>query len=238
MAQAALVTGGAKRIGFAIACALAEQGYDIALHYHTSRPEAEQSAERIREIGRRCILFPCDLVDAGDVASLVPAVFDKLPECRILVNSASIFERAHLAETDVDLFERHFNVNFKAPFFLSKDFAARCHRSGHIINICDTKIEQELTPFFVYSLTKKALYAFTRMAAKELGPAVRVNAVAPGMILPSKGFREEDLIRMSKKLPLERKGDTGDVASAVLFLVRNEYITGECIFVDGGEHLH
>jgi pteridine reductase len=237
MTQAALVTGGAKRIGFAIANALAEQGYDIALHYHTSRSEAEQSAERIREKGRRCILFSCDLNRAGEVASLIPAVFKELPECTVLVNSASIFERAHLLETDAEMFERHFNVNFKAPFFLSKDFASRCG-SGNIINICDTKIAQELTPFFVYSLTKKALYAFTRMASKELGPTVRVNAVAPGMILPSKGFGEEDLIRMSKKLPLQKKGEAEDVASAVLFLLRNEYITGQCIFVDGGEHLH
>ncbi len=237
MTQAALVTGGAKRIGFAIAAALAERGYDIALHYHSSRSEAEQAAESIQKKGRACVLYPCDLNRIEDVLALIPAVFERFPGCRLLVNNASIFERAKLMETDPDLFERLFNINFRAPFFLSKIFASRC-RSGVITNLCDAKISKEMTSYFMYSLTKKMLYEFTRMAAKELGPEIRVNAVAPGMILPSMDHTEDDLKRMSLKLPLQRKGDESKVVSALLFLMQNEYVTGECIFVDGGEHLH
>lgn len=232
-----MVTGGAKRIGFAISCALADLGYDIALHYHLSQAEAEQAAEIIQKKGKQCVLFPCDLNRIDDVLSLIPSVFKVFPDCRLLVNNASIFERAHFMETDPEFFEKHFNVNFRAPFFLSKLFAAQCSL-GQIINLCDAKISKEMTSYFVYSLTKKMLYEFTRMAAKELGPNIRVNAVAPGMILPSTLHNEDDLDRMSRMLPLQKKGDETKVVSAIDFLIQNEYITGECIYVDGGEHLH
>lgn len=231
------MTGAAKRIGAAIAKALAEQGYDIALHCNTSRNEAEATAAEIRNTGRACEVFPCDLADSKQASGLVPAAFQRFPGCNLLVNSASIFERGHLMETDHELFDRHWNINFKSPFFLTRDFAQRC-KSGQVINLCDTKIAEDLVSYFVYTLTKKALYAFTRMAAKELGPGIRVNAVAPGMILPSKGHTDEDLVRMSMKLPLGRRGGEDRVVSAVLFLLGNDYITGECLFVDGGGHLH
>jgi NAD(P)-dependent dehydrogenase (short-subunit alcohol dehydrogenase family) len=237
MQQAALVTGGAKRIGASIVKALAARGYDIALHYGSSGDEAEGVAETVRNFGRECELFACDLASAEQTTQLVPSVFERFPGCSILVNNASIFERARLMETDFGVFDRQWNVNFRAPFFLSRDFAARC-KSGQIINLCDTKVTEELVSHFVYALTKKTLYAFTRMAAKELGPAIRVNAVAPGMILSSKDHTDENLVRMSRKLPLQRKGDADHVVSAVLFLLENDYITGECIFVDGGGHLH
>ncbi len=237
MKQAALVTGGAKRIGAAIAMALSKHGYDIALHYHASRTEAEKTAGAVRQTGSACELFACDLADMDQVASLVPGVFRRFPGCSLLVNNASIFERAGFRETEPALFDRLWNVNFKAPFFLARDFAGHC-RSGQIINICDTKITEELVSHFVYALTKKALTDFTRMAAKELGPAIRVNALAPGMILSSKDHTDEDLVRMSRKLPLQRKGNADQVVSALLFLMDNDYITGECIFVDGGGHLH
>jgi pteridine reductase len=237
MKQAALVTGGAKRIGAAIATALSKHGYDIALHYHASRPEAEQTAEAVRRSGAACELFSCDLADPDQAASLVPGVFKRFPGCSLLVNNASIFERAGLRETNPGLFDRLWNINFRTPFFLTRDFAGLC-RSGQIINICDTKITEELVSHFAYTLTKKALYDLTRMAAKELGPAIRVNALAPGMILASRDHTDEDLVRMSKRLPLQRKGNADQVVSALLFLLDNDYITGECIFVDGGGHLH
>ena len=236
MTPAALVTGGAKRIGLAIATALAERGYDIALHYRSSREEAERAAETIRRSGRSCGIFPCDFNRTEEVLNLVPRVFERFPGCRILVNSASIFERGFLKDTTEDLFDRHLRVNLKAPLFLTRAFAAQ-GSSGLVVNLCDAKITGELTAYFAYSLTKKALHAFTLMAAKELGPRIRVNAVAPGMILPSTEHSEDDLVRMSKKLPLRRKGDVRYVVSAVLYLLDNDYVTGECLFVDGGEHI-
>jgi NAD(P)-dependent dehydrogenase (short-subunit alcohol dehydrogenase family) len=141
-----------------------------------------------------------------------------------------------MMETDSVFFDRHFNANFKAPFFLSRDFARQCDK-GHIINILDTKISGILIEYFVYTLTKKALYEFTHMAAKELGPAIRVNGVCPGLILPSAYREKEDFEKMGQRVPLKRTGNTESVVSAIRFLINNTFITGECIFVDGGEHL-
>lgn len=232
----ALVTGGAKRIGRAIVLSLAEKGFDVALHYSSSRSEAEEVAEAIKKIGRQCHLFRCDLNDMKDVSSLIPQVFKRFPDCRLLVNNASVFGRARFTETDEALFDHHFNVNFKAPFFLSRDFAEHC-KEGQIINILDTKVSCILIDYFAYTLTKKALLEFTKMAAKELGPRIRVNGICPGLILPSSELSEEDFQELGGRIPLRRTGSPESVVSAIHFLIDNTFITGETIFVDGGEHL-
>jgi len=233
---AALITGGARRIGRAIVLSLAEKGFDVALHYRSSRSEAEEVAEAIKKIGRQCHLFRCDLNDMKDVSSLIPQVFKRFPDCNLLINNASIFKRARFTETDEPLFDRHFNINFKAPFFLSSDFAKHCSE-GQIINILDTKVSRALIEYFVYTLTKKALSEFTRMAAKELGPRIRVNGICPGLILPSSELSEEDFQELGGRIPLQRTGSPESVVSAIHFLLDNTFITGETIFVDGGEHL-
>ncbi|MFQ5795095.1 MAG: SDR family oxidoreductase [Candidatus Bipolaricaulia bacterium] len=234
----ALVTGAAKRVGRAIALTLAENGYNIALHYRGSSDDAQALARKIEEVGREYHLFRSDFNDMKDVAALIPAVFDVFPDCNLLVNNASIFQRAPLVETDEQLFDRHFNINLKTPFFLSRDFARHLQgQEGQIVNILDTKITKNFTEYFVYTLTKKALFEFTKMAAKELGPHIRVNGVCPGLILPPPGKDKAYLDQMSQRIPLQRKGDPESVASAVSFLVGHRFITGEWIFVDGGEHL-
>ncbi|MDE0343168.1 MAG: SDR family oxidoreductase [Deltaproteobacteria bacterium] len=233
---AALVTGGAKRIGAAIATALARHGYDVALHYHTSAEAAERTARDIEDCGRRCRLFRCDLNDHDETAALVPRVREQFPRLNVLVNNASVFESATLRDTGRDLFERHFNIHFKAPFFLTQAFAEACS-DGHVVNILDTRVRGSDPRHAAYTLSKKALLELTRMAARELGPAVRVNAVAPGMILPPPGGVVDELERRSAGLPLKRIGDTANVVAAVLFLIDNPFITGECVYVDGGEHL-
>jgi pteridine reductase len=237
MKKAALVTGGARRIGKAIAFALAEEGYDIALHCSRSEAEAVRTAKAIQRGGRECEIFSCDLSNTAEAAGLVPAVRQRFPVCRLLVNNASVFERGTFMETDMVQFDRLMQVNLKAPFFLTQSFASH-FKQGHVVNLCDAKIASAFISHFVYSLTKKTLFEFTRMAAKALGPDIRVNAVAPGMILPSREFGEADLIRLSRSIPLQRKGDVENVVSAILFLEKNSYITGECIFIDGGESLH
>jgi pteridine reductase len=236
MKKAALITGGARRIGKAVALALARKGYDIALHCNRSEAEAVATAKSIRREGRTCEVFVSDLSDDAGLSGLIPAVHKCFPYCMLLVNNASVFERASFAETDPERFDRMMRIHVKAPFFLTQSFASH-FGAGHVINFCDAKITSAFVSHFAYSLSKKTLFEFTRMAAKALGPSVRVNAVAPGIILPSREFNEADLVRMAMKIPLQRKGDAGDVASAVLFLDENPYITGECIFVDGGENL-
>jgi NAD(P)-dependent dehydrogenase (short-subunit alcohol dehydrogenase family) len=237
MNQAALVTGAAKRIGRQIALALAGEGFDIALHYNTSPRDAETTAQEIRALGRRCELFAADLGDSAQVQKLVPAVFDKLPGCNLLVNSASIFQGGKITGTEEPLYDRLFDINLKAPFLLSRDFARRCS-SGHIVNLLDTKVAKSSSLYFAYTLTKKALAEFTTMAARELAPAIRVNGVCPGLILPPPGQTQEYLRKLAPSVPLQRVGNPEMIASAVLFLVKNDYITGQFIYVDGGWHLN
>ena len=232
----ALITGGAKRIGKAIALHLAESGYDIALHYNHSDEDAHVTAGQIEETGVQCHLFCCDFAEMNQVHGLIAEVFRCCPDCNVLINNASIFERCCLLKTDEELFDRHFQINFKTPFFLTRDFA-RLAGQGNIINIIDTKAYRTVTKFFAYTLTKKMLLEFTRMAAKELAPRFRVNGVAPGVILPPQGDNEEYLKKRASELPLKDHGDTGSVVSAISFLLQNPFITGHCIVVDGGEHL-
>lgn len=233
---AALVTGGARRIGAAIARALAQRGYDVALHYLSSREPAEHIAREIEGMGRRCRLFRCDLSDHDATAELMPEVREHFTDLSVLVNNASIFERGTLRDTGRDLFERHFNINFKAPFFLIQAFAEGCAR-GQVINILDTRVSRSDPHHAAYTLSKKALLELTRMAARELGPGIRVNGVSPGMILPPPGGVVDELERRSAALPLQRIGDTDNLTAAVLFVLDNPFVTGECIYVDGGEHL-
>jgi pteridine reductase len=234
--QAALVTGGARRIGRAIALFLAEKGFDIALHYRSSEKEAKKVARIIEKKGNQCRLFYSNLNNMKEVISLIPSVIDQLPNLSLLVNNASIFSRANFMNTDQDLFDHHFNINFKAPFFLSQNFARHC-KYGQIINILDTKISKALNEYFVYTLSKKTLFEFTKMTAKGLGPRIRINAIAPGLIFPSSGMSEKRFKEMGKWIPLQRTGSPQAVVSAIDFLLNNTYVTGECIFVDGGEHL-
>ena len=233
---AALVTGGAKRLGRAIVLSLAEAGYDIALHYRSSHRDAESAADAVYTLGRTCQLFRCDFNDQKNVDTLIPRVAEVFPDCRVLINSASIFERASLVKTDSDQFDRHVQINLKVPVFLTQAFA-RYFGHGHVINMLDTKVARTVTHYFVYTLTKKALADFTKMAARELGPDIRVNGVSPGIILPSLYHSDLDHQRMAKRLPLKRKGEPDHIVNAIRFLLQNDYITGANLFVDGGEHL-
>ena len=169
MEKAALVTGGAKRIGRAIALSLHEMGYRVALHYNTAREEAEETAEVIRNRGGVCSLHQCDFVDTRNTEVLIEAAAARFPDLNLLINNSSIFSRAYLKETDTDELHEHLMVNCCSPLILLRDFGRICGR-GSVINILDTKINQNHTPYFSYSLSKKALAAATRLAAKEFAP--------------------------------------------------------------------
>lgn len=236
MTNSVLITGSSKRLGKSMALSLAKKGYSIALHYHTSQSEAEKTAIEIREHNVECRIYPADLNKPDDVIALIPNVLQDFPDLNLLINNASLFIRSHLIDTDSELFDRIFNVNFKAPFFLTRDFADYCD-GGHIINMLDTKVSKNLTAYFVYTLSKKALLEFTKMAAKELGPDIRVNGICPGLILPSVSSSQKEFEKMGLKIPLQSTGDPSSIISAAHFLIDNNYITGETIYIDGGEHL-
>ncbi len=231
-----LITGGSKRIGRTIALHLAHFGYSIALHYNHSRKDAEALARIIKTLQVRCDIFEADLENAKDVAALIQQVRKKFPNLQALINNASIFEKSTLREGDIKDFDQEFAINLRAPFILCSQFASLI-KEGTIINILDTNISKDKGGHFSYLLAKKSLADMTRLAALELAPEIRVNAVAPGLILPPESQGKDYLDRLAKNIPLKRKGEPTDIAKAVQFLLENTYITGQTIFVDGGEHL-
>ena len=236
MNSTAIVTGSAHRIGRAIALALARDGYNIIIHYNKSIHAAKEVEHTITKMGRKCQLISCDFSNMKQVSLFIHRAFEFFPDCDLLINNASIFERGRLMDTDEDMLDRHLNINLKTPLLLTQEFA-KCTSSGHVINILDTKISRVLIEYFAYTLSKKALADFTKMASKELAPAIRVNGVCPGLILPPPGEDDEYLEKLSKNIPLERRGNPEQVISAIQFLVKNPYVTGQFIYVDGGEHL-
>ncbi|MCC6711741.1 MAG: SDR family oxidoreductase [Candidatus Dadabacteria bacterium] len=236
MGKAALITGGGLRLGKAMALTLAEMGYDIALHYNRSRDESERAADEIKTLGSECEIFQANLLDMEEIDTLVPRVFDVFPECSVLINSASVFEDVPFHDVTEESFDRDMTVNFKAPFFLSQGFSKE-PASELIVNMLDSRISKNETDHFVYNISKKALRDLTLMAAKALGPKVRVNGICPGPVLPPPGKSEDYLIRISGDTPIGKPGSPDYITAALKYIIENTYITGECLFVDGGQHL-
>lgn len=233
---AALVTGGAIRLGRALALALADAGYDIALHYGMSAAAAAETAEEIRRRGVACRTFPCDLSDVAQLEHVMADAVTAFPNLTVLVNSASAYTQASIAETTPAMFAAQFDVNLRAPFFLTQAFAARVDH-GSIVNIIDNKIGYHQFDYAAYLLSKKALAEFTAMAAVEFAPRIRVNAVAPGVVLPAQSRTDEYIAWRLEGIPLRMQGDTGHIAAAMLSLLANEFMTGQVLTVDGGESL-
>lgn len=237
MNKAALITGGAKRIGKSVALDLAEKGYDIAIHYNSSEKEAIETKSEVEKKGVSCKIFSCNLENTGESIELFYQVFESFPGLNLLVNNASIFDNIDFFEVTPEYFDKDFAINFKSPFFISQAFA-RSTEKGHIINFLDTRVNRTAVQHFVYNLSKKCLYHFTRMAAKRLAPEIRVNGICPGPILPPPGESENYLDKIIDMVPMKKTGNTDNILSAMNYLLENDYITGECLFVDGGKHLN
>jgi len=232
-----LITGGAKRIGKSIVYKLASSGYNIALHYNKSKKDALKIKNKLKNKYKViCEIFKIDLSNEKQTAKLIKMVLLKFDKIDILINNASIFFRSNIINTDLKLYNMTMNINFKAPFILSRDFAVKL-KTGLIINILDTKIEKNNSSYAVYTITKKALKSLTFMCANEFGPHIRVNGIAPGIILAPEGKSDEYLDKMAEKIPLKKKGSLDDINNAVEYLIKNEYITGQIIYIDGGQHL-
>lgn len=234
--QAALVTGGATRVGRFFALHLARRGYDIALHYHHSAAAAEETAATIRHQGRDCETFACDF-RTGDVEGLIERVIARFPALALLVNSASTYAPGDIRETAREQLETQFGVNLFAPFLLTRAFGRRVD-AGEIINIVDNKIAFEQHAYAAYLLAKKSLAELTRMAAIELAPAIRVNAIAPGVILPAAQRTSDYLAWRYAGIPLARQGEVEELGQALDYLLDNRFATGQVLFVDGGESVN
>jgi len=235
-AKAALVTGGAKRIGAAVCVRLAGMGYDIALHYGNSAEDALKTAALVREKGVGCRLFRADLSKPANARKLVERASRKFGGLSVLVNNASVFNKSEFGEITERMLEDEMAVNFKSPFFASQEFA-RQNISGLIINMVDSRVAKNQTMHFAYNISKKCLYNFTLAAAEALGPEIRVNAICPGPILKAADSEEKFFRKIAGETPLGKVGETGHINLAVEYLVNNSFVTGETLFVDGGQRL-
>lgn len=234
--KAALITGGAIRLGKAIAITLAKAGYDIIIHYNSSAGPAEETAEEIKTLGVKCQIIQTNLSDYEQVTSLIKKAKDTFSHLSLLVNSASGYTQARILETTEDIFDTQFGLNIKAPFFLAKAFKEEVNQ-GSIVNIIDNKSGFNQYQYAAYLLGKKSLLEFTKMAAIEFAPEVRVNAVSPGVVLPAKTRSQEYIDWRLNAIPLKKQGSPADIGSAVLFMSENEFVTGQHITVDGGENI-
>lgn len=234
--HAALVTGAAVRIGKGLALKLAELGFSVALHYNHSDKDVREVARLIKKKGGRCEIFQCDLADAEETKLLIGRVRERFPKLNLLINNASIFEKSDLTTASLDSLRQHFVINFDAPYILTCAFAEEC-KAGQIINILDTNVVKNKSTYATYLLSKKALAELTKLSAVLLGPKIRVNAIAPGLILPPPNGTNAYLLKRAQEIPLKRKGDMATITQCLQFLVENHYLTGQILFNDGGEHL-
>ncbi len=237
--KVAMVTGGAVRLGKALALALAEQGARLVIHYGSSAGPAQETVGQIQAMGREALAIQADLSRSGQAGAVLDDVISHFGQLDILVNSAAIFEPGNWEDTSEESWDRHFAINLKSPFFLSQAFARHVgrERAGHIINIADWRGARPGTDHVAYTLTKAALIAMTKSLAQALAPNIQVNAIAPGLILPPPGQNQSYLERQACTVPAQRAGSPKEIARALVFLVRSDFVTGELVFVTGGQHL-
>ncbi len=237
--RVALVTGGAQRLGRAIALALADAGFDLAVHCHSSADAAEQTATAIRARGRRAVVLTADLTDEAAARGLLAATTTVLGPVGVLVNNASTFERDEWHDATRASWDRHIETNLRAPFVLMQAFALALPAAaeGVVINMLDQRV-WSLTPHFVsYTVSKAGLWTLTRSMALALAPRIRVNAIGPGPALASSRQTAAQFARQSELTPLGRGTGPDEVARAALAILALPAMTGQMLALDGGQHL-
>ncbi len=236
--RVALVTGGAKRLGRTVALRLAHEGADVAIHYGKSATEARELVGEIEKLGRQAAAFSAELTDVSAIQKLVADVASHFGRLDILINGAANFLSTKFGETTEQSWDASLDTNLKAPFFCSQAATPHLAKSGRgvIINFADIGGLLGWQEFLPHSLSKAGIILMTRVLAKELGPAVRVNAIAPGTItMPGDPPEwEEDFIR---RAPLRRSGRPEEIADAVFYIVTAEFMTGHVLILDGGRTL-
>lgn len=237
--QIAFVTGGAKRLGRAIALRLAGAGWDVAIHCHSSIDAAEATAAEIRALGRRALVLQADLGQEAEVELLLPAIGRDLGPVSCLVNNASVFEMDKVDTATRESWDKHIETNLRAPLVLSQAFARQLPTGmpGNIINMLDQRV-WKLTPYFLsYTVAKMGLWTLTRTLALALAPQIRVNAIGPGPTLPSPRQSPEHFAAQSAAMPLGHGATPDEIAAAALYILSSPSMTGQMIALDGGEHL-
>jgi pteridine reductase len=233
----ALVTGGAHRLGRAIALELARLGFTIAIHYYQSEDAARETAEALRQTGAAVHLFRADLRKPDQIEGLFAGAAAIGAPLQILVNSAAVMPRKTALEISASEWDDTLALNLRAPLLCAQQAAALMTEGGSIVNLTDTGAQKTWSGYAAYVVSKSALETLTRLLARSLAPRIRVNAVAPGLVLPGADTSPADWERLIARVPLQRAGLAEEVAQTVAFLVQNEYITGQTIIVDGGYQL-
>jgi NAD(P)-dependent dehydrogenase (short-subunit alcohol dehydrogenase family) len=241
MSPLALVTGAAHRLGKVFALTLARHGFDIVLHYHQSLEAARQTQAEVESVGRGAILLQADLTNPDEIQSLLSQLdsilYPSAFSLQVLVNSAALMPSGNVDLLSVENWDISLDLNLRAPFLLAQECAGKMTDGGLIVNITDVGAQKAWSRYPSYTVSKAALESLTRVLARAFAPKIRVNAIAPGLVLQSDIVPEEEWQKLVNRIPLKRPARTEEVASALEFLLKNEYITGQTIVVDGGYSL-
>lgn len=236
--RVALVTGAGHRVGRALALALASRGARVAVHYHAAEALARDTAEMVGALGTPARAFSADLTLPDAPETLVRDVVTAFGALDIVINSAAMMRRTPIGEVTVDDWDAMFALNLRAPFFVAQAAAPHLARArGAIVNIADLAAFETWPAYVPHGITKAGVVQMTRGLARALAPYVRVNAVAPGVVLLPENWSADDAGRLASTTPLQRNGDPDDVAGAMLYLLEAEFVTGETLIVDGGRHV-
>lgn len=246
---AALVTGAGRRLGRAMAIALAEDGYDVVVHYAGSDDEAKETAAAVTALGQRAELIKADLLERAEIETLVPRAGAAIGgPLSVLVNNASIFEYDTLQTASFESWDRHINSNLLAPYFLTQAFAAQVKggaqdengeavASAFIVNMIDQRARKLTPEFSTYTIAKLGLWTLTQTSAQGLAPDIRVNAIGPGPTLKGARQSTEHFTQQRRNTVLERGSNTEDIIQALRFILSSHGLTGQLLCMDGGQHL-
>ena len=250
MTGAALVTGGGKRLGAAMALYLARRGYDVAVHYHASPDAADDVVAQIKATGCQAVSIGADLLDEGATAALLPEASRLLGQpITVLVNNASIFEYDTIRSATRESWDRHIGSNLRAPFVLTQALAAQVPEpvpddqgepmaQGLVVNMLDQKVRKLTPEHMTYTIAKMGLWTLTRTAAQGLAPGVRVNGIGPGPTLQGARQPDHHFAGQRRNTILQRGSNPDDITAALGFFLDSPGVTGQCICVDGGQHLN
>lgn len=236
--RVALVTGAGRRVGRAIALALAAKGMRLAVHYHASASEAEETVRMARDAGAPdAWTISADLRDARACARQIDEVAQRGKALDVLVNSAAEMHRTPFDSVTPEEWDDIMSLNLKSPFFCSQAAARHMADGGAIVNIADLAALETWPEYIPHGISKAGVMQMTRALAKRLAPRIRVNAVVPGAVLLPEHWTKDDADRLIRTTPLARLGAPEDVAHAVIYLLESDYVTGDAVVVDGGRHL-
>ena len=237
--KVALITGGAVRVGKAITTMLAQEGAHVVVNYHSSAGAAEQTVAALQDLGVDALAIQCDVADWTAVQAMAQTILDRFGGVDIIVNSASLFGRITVPTDDLELWRRVTRISIDGAFYVVNSLAASmlARGGGAIVNIVDLSAWEAWPKFTAHAVGKAGLLALTRQLALELAPTIRVNAVAPGPVLPPLEYSAKQNAAVAARTLLHRWGTPEDVATAVRYLVAADYVTGDVLTVDGGERL-